>query len=160
MSIRSTLLPAIVAGLLAAAPAIAQPAATAPAQPTATPAPAAPAVTHRDNVVEHRITELHSKLKITGAEQKPFDDFAQAMRDNAQRMDTAVSAKRANAATATAVEQMRAYAELAQAHSDEVNRLVGPFSSLYDALTPEQRKMADQSFREFSSGRAGRTTRS
>ncbi len=162
MSIRSMMLPAAVAGLLAASPVLAQ--TTAPAQaaaPTsaAAPAPAAAPATRRDNVVEHRVAELHGKLKITPAEQKPFDDFAQAMRDNARRMDDAVSSRRANATTATAVEQMRAYAALAQSHAEEVNRLVGPFSTLYDALTPEQRKLADQSFRDFSSGRMNRTTR-
>ncbi len=74
-------------------------------------------------VVERRITELHSKLKITAAEQKPFDDFAQAMRDNAHRMDDLVAKRRA-AATATAVDQMKAYADLAQAHAEEVHASV------------------------------------
>lgn len=144
MSIRLSLLPALAAGLLATAPVLAQPSET---------------MTHRDVVAEHRIAELHSKLKITPGEEGSFADFAAAMRDNAQRMDGAVIAKRANAATATAVDQMKAYAELAQTHAEEVNRLIGPFSKLYDALTPEQRKLADQSFRDFSTGRMGRAAR-
>ncbi len=149
MSIRSTLLPALVAGLLAATPVLAQTAGTAkPAVPQA--AMPAPAATPRDNVVEHRITELHTKLKITAAEEKPFNDFAQAMRDNARKMDDAVGEKRANTATATAVEQMTAYSALAQAHAEQVSHLVGPFTTLYDTLSPEQKKLADQSFREFS----------
>ena len=161
MSIRMTLLTTAFASLLAL-PAMAQQTA-APASPpptaattaaTNTTATAAP--TRRDTIVERRIADLRSNLKITAAEQKPFEEFAQAMRDNARRMDEAVSAKRTSAATATAVEQMRAYAELAQAHSEEVNRLVAPFATLYDALSPDQRKMADQSFRKFSSGAAGR----
>ena len=147
MSIRSVLLPALAAGLLAATPVLAQTTSSAPL-PAAAPAPNA---THRDNVVEHRIAELHRKLKITAAEEKPFNDFAQAMRDNARRMEEAVSQKRANATTATAVEQMAAYSALAQAHAEEVARLVGPFTTLYDALSPEQKKLADRSFREFSS---------
>ncbi len=156
MSIRMTMMPVVFAGLLAAAPVMAQPAAT-PATPTS-PAPAA--ASRRDNVVERRIAELHAKLKITPAEQKPFDDFAQAMRDNAQRMDNAIGTKQANAATATAVEQMKAYSELAQAHAEEVNRLLAPFSTLYNALSPDQKKLADQSFREFSNGpRGARTAR-
>ena len=71
MSIRLTIMPAVFAGLLAAAPVVAQPAAT-----PATAASPAPGATRRDAVVEHRIAELHAKLKITPAEQKPFDDFA------------------------------------------------------------------------------------
>ena len=166
MSIRMMFAPALAAGLLAAAPVMAQaPAATAPVAtaPAATaPAATTPAattmpaqiVTKRNEVVEHRIAELHSHLKITTAEQKPFDDFAQAMRDNAARMDEVITAKRANAQTQTAVEQMKAYADLAQAHADEVGHLVGPFTTLYGTLSPEQKKMADQSFRDFANHQA------
>ena len=169
MSIRLMLLPALLASSMAAAPAFAQTAATrattaaaataATPGTSAVPAAAAPATataaataptTRRDMVVERRITALRSKLKITAAEQKPFDDFAQAMRENAHRMDDAITEKRAGAATASAVDQMKAYAGLAQAHSEEVNRLVGPFTTLYEALSPEQKKLADQSFRDFS----------
>lgn len=148
MSIRSVLLPALAASVLAATPVLAQ--ATGSAPPAAAPS-AAPGAAHRDNVVEHRIAELHRKLKITAPEEKPFSAFAQAMRDNARGMDEAISQKRVNAATATAVEQMAAYSALAQAHAEEVSHLVGPFTTLYDALSPEQKKLADRSFREFSS---------
>ena len=58
-------------------------------------------------------------------------------------------------ATATAVDQMKAYSEMAQAHAEEVSHLIGPFSALYDVLSPDQKKMADQSFREFANGPRG-----
>jgi protein CpxP len=153
MSIRLTMMPALVAGLLAATPLMAQsaPGTTTPATIPAPASATAPA-THRDAMVERRITELHGKLKITPAEQKPFDDFAQAMRDNAARMDQLVSDRRAMAPTATAVDQLKAYSDMSQAHAEEVSHLVTPFSTLYVALSPEQKKMADQSFREFSDG--------
>ena len=153
MSIRLTLMPALVAGLFAAAPLMAQTTAATPATASA-PAPAAASApaTHRDTMVERRITELHAKLKITPAEQKPFDDFAQAMRDNATRMDQLVSDHRTMAQTATAVDQLKAYSDMAQAHAEEVSHLVTPFSTLYAALSPEQKKMADQSFRDFANG--------
>ena len=150
MSIRMTLMPVLATGLLAAVPAMAQ---TASPPANATPATAsapAPANARRDVMVERRISELHSKLKITPAEQKPFDDFAQAMRDNASHMDDIATQRQAAAATATAVDQMKSYSAMAQAHADEVSHLIGPFSTLYDALSPEQKKMADQSFRQFS----------
>jgi protein CpxP len=161
MSIRLTMMPALVAGLFAAAPLMAQTTAATPATTPATasaPAPAAASAsaTHRDTMVERRITELHAKLKITPAEQKPFDDFAQAMRDNATRMDQLVSDHRTMAQTATAVDQLKAYSDMAQAHAEEVSHLVTPFSTLYAALSPEQKKMADQSFRDFANGQQGR----
>ena len=110
MSIRLTLLPVLAAGLLATTPLVAQTPATT-AAPVST---AAPVATHRDVMVERRITDLHTKLKITAAEQKPFDEFAQAMRDNASRMDDMVAKRRVDAASATAVEQMKAYADMAR----------------------------------------------
>ena len=162
MSIRLTMMPALVAGLLAATPLMAQttpPTTATTPSPAAAPAattPAAAPATHRDAMVERRITELHAKLKITPAEQKPFDDFAQAMRDNAARMDQLVSDRHTMVQTATAVDQLKSYSDMAQAHAEEVSHLVAPFSTLYAALSPEQKKMADQSFREFSNGPAMR----
>ena len=151
MSIRSLLLPAIMAASLAA-PAFAQ----APAATPATASTPSPAVKRHDAMVEHRITELRTKLKITPAQQKPFDDFAQAMRDNATRMDDVITQHKPGA-DVSAVEQLKTYAALSQSHAEEVGRLVGPFSALYDALSSEQKKLADQSFRDFSHGpKAGR----
>ena len=160
MSIRTTLASTFAAALLASTPVLAQAPATpaaatqAPAATSAAPgktASPAATVTHRNEVVERRIAELHSKLKITAAEQKPFDDFAQAMRDDAAHTEEAMNAQKANYESETAVEQLKAYATVAQAHSEGVNGLVGPFTTLYAALSPEQQKMADQSFRDFAS---------
>ena len=147
----------LLAGLLAAAPVLAQ---ITPAAPATAPAQSAPA--GKVNLaVEHRITELHSSLKITPAEQKPFDDFAQVMRENASQMAGLVQQREQAAKTGTAVDQMRSYTEMAQAHSQDMQRLLPAFSTLYDALTPEQKKSADQSFRAFANrpGAAARSAR-
>ena len=165
MSIRLTIMPGLIAGLLAAAPVMAQttpapatlsptPAPTAKATP-ATASAATPVKTRRDMMVERRITELHSKLKITPAEQKPFDDFAQAMRDNSSQMDDLMVQHQTAAATATAPDQMKAYADIAQAHAQQVANLVAPFATLYSALSPEQKKLADQSFRQMANAPRG-----
>ncbi len=132
--------------LLAAPPTFAQ------AVPAATPAVAAP---HRDMAVEHRITQLHDRLKITAAEEQPFAAFADLMRDNARRMSSLVQARQQSANAGNAVDQMHAYADMAQAHADDMQRLVPAFAALYGALTPDQRKSADTSFREFANGPRG-----
>ena len=76
-------------------------------------------------MVERRITELHSsKLKITPAEQKPFDDFAQAMRDNASAVWTSlVSDHRAHGCQDRHGRGPAAssYSDMAQAHAEEVS---------------------------------------
>ena len=137
----------LLAGLFAASPVLAQ---TTPAQTT--PAQAAPAAaSSRVNMaVEHRITALHASLKITPAEQKPFDDFAQVMRDNASHMSGLVQQREQAAKTGTAVDQMQSYSAMAQAHAEDMQRLVPAFTTLYDTLSPDQKKAADQSFRAFA----------
>jgi protein CpxP len=158
-----THLPVLFAGLLVAAPVLAQPAPTtaAPAA-TATPATAipatatpAPAAVRRDVNVERRITELHTRLKITPSEERPFSDFAEIMRENARRMTSLVVERQKVANAGNAVDQMKAYNDMAQAHATDMQRLVPAFSNLYDALSPDQKKLADRSFREFANGPNG-----
>ncbi len=145
MSMSRFMLPVIAASLLAASPAFAQSPAAAPATTSA------PAATHRDALVEKRITDLHSHLKITPAQQKPFDDFAAVMRENAADMDDLVGKRIQAAKTGSAVDQMQSYADMAKAHSDQMARLVPAFANLYAALSPQQKKTADESFRNFAS---------
>ena len=150
-------LPVLLAGLMLAAPVGAQTnLATGPAAgpaiatvPGQAGRPASPA---RDAAVERRITELHAQLKITPAEQKPFDDFATVMRENAAGMGELAQKRRATAVSGTALDQMEAYGQMAQAHADDMRRLVPAFATLYGALSPEQKKSADQSFRAFANG--------
>lgn len=156
-------LPLALLGMLGASPAFsqteAQPAGPGKsAMPAAANAVAAPAVARAHPVVERRIADLHERLKITSAEQPAFDAFAAVMRSNAGRMDGLLQARRKGVATLTALDQMKSYQELAQAHADDMQRLVPAFEHLYDGLSPEQKKLADTSFRNFAqTGGRGRT---
>jgi hypothetical protein len=100
------------------------------------------------NSVERHIAELQRRLKITPAQQPQWDAFAAVMRDNAIHSDRLYKA-RAEAANVTALEDLRTYASIAQAHADDVQRLVPAFEALYQTLTPEQQRTADAAFREF-----------
>ena len=148
---RHIALPLLLAGVLAAAPALAQtPSLSSPTMP-AMPAAATNADgTKRDARIEHRIAELHTKLKITAAQEKPFADFANVMRSNATDMDDAVAKRVAILKTGNAVEQMKAYSDMAQTHAQNMQKLVPAFTTLYEALSPDQKKLADQSFRDFA----------
>ena len=53
----------------------------------------------------------------------------------------------------TAVDHMKAYEAVAQARADDMQRQVSAFSRLYDTLAPEQKKVADDSFREAAGGK-------
>jgi periplasmic protein CpxP/Spy len=139
-------LPVLLTGALLASSVLAQTSAPASTPATTTEA----AKPHPD--VEKRIAQLRSTLMITPSETKAFDDFAQVMRENADKLDALIQERRQAAPTLNAVEQMKSYESLAQAHADEMQRLVPAFSQLYGALTPEQKKTADEDFRNFAGG--------
>lgn len=150
-------LPFIASIALLAGPVMAQTA--APAPPSATPAPVVPAVPTPPKshpVVEKRIEMLRTTMKITPEQTKAFNEFAQVMRDNAGKMDILITAQAKAMPTMTAVDHMKAYEAITQAHADDMQREVPAFSRLYDTLTPVQKKAADDSFREAAAGRQHR----
>ena len=103
--------------------------------------------------IERRIAELHSKLAITPQQQQPFDAFAQVMRDNSDHMETLVTKGMEGGSTADAVGQLQMYTVMAQAHAENMQRLTAAFSTLYNALSPDQKHRADLSLRDFVKSR-------
>ena len=144
---------------LGTAPALAQttpdqqPTTQTPAQaqpPAAAPAPApAGRMARRMTRLEDHIAEMHRQLHITAAEEPQWNAFAQVMRDNAERMDQAFKARATQGANMNAIDDLRSYAAIAQAHADDMQRLVPAFETLYGTLTPAQQKQADVMFRNF-----------
>ena len=116
------------------------------------PAPAAaPGRAHEQ--AEKRVATLRSQLKITPAQTKAFDDFAQVMRDNADKMDALDKEQSPKLRTMSAVDQMKAYEAMTQEQADGMQRMVPAYSRLYDAFSPEQKRIADDSSRQAVSGR-------
>ncbi|WP_430388891.1 Spy/CpxP family protein refolding chaperone [Dyella sp. 20L07] len=151
-SLRSVATPAVLAFALLTAPAWAQ---TSP-MPGATNAAAATkdhAQKHAD-AVEQRITELHTKLKITDQQSKPWDAFAQTMRDNAQKADQSFRDRSQKLSTMSAADAMKSYADITQMHADNMKKLSSAFSDLYAVLSPEQKQLADAMYRN-PGGRMG-----
>jgi len=100
----------------------------------------------RDAAVEKHIKELHATLKITAAEESEWNEVAATMRENAKDLDRAIDKRKANAAGATAIDDLKAYAEIAQAHASGVKKLASSFSGLYSKMTGDQKKLADEVF--------------
>jgi periplasmic protein CpxP/Spy len=100
----------------------------------------------RDSAVEHHITELHAKLKITPAEEPQWKEVAETMRENAKDLDLAIDKRVAAISSATAIDDLNSYAEIAQAHANGVKKLAVAFSSLYSAMSDDQKKLADETF--------------
>jgi protein CpxP len=141
---RSVAFAALMSLPLAVAPLIAAHAQTKP-----TPAATNPAET-KGETVEQRITQLHAQLKIAPDQESKWNSVAQAMRDNASNMDKLVAEKhRQGPQGMTAVDDLKTYQEFAQAHVDGLKNLTSAFSSLYDSMSDQQKKNADQVFANF-----------
>ncbi len=106
----------------------------------------------RVDQVEARIASLHTRLKITTEQEAQWAAFTTVMRANAKQMGELYQT--GNPQTMSAVEAMRHYAKISQAHAEEIDNLVIPFEALYNMMAPAQKKAADDAFHTV--GRNGR----
>ena len=106
--------------------------------------------------VEARIKELHAKLNITQAQEGRWTNVTQVMRDNAQAMDALIKARADNAKTMTAVDDLKAYSDIAEAHAAGLKKFVPVFEAFYASMSDAQKKNADTIFRNRSYMRAKR----
>ena len=97
--------------------------------------------------VEDRIAYLHSQLKITPEQETQWKAFADVMRSNGETMGQLFEQRKA-ATNVSALDDMKQYATIAQAHADGMKKLVDAFEPLYGSLSPEQKKLADATFHQ------------
>ena len=102
----------------------------------------------RHAFLERRLSELHAQLKITPAEAPLWDAFAQTMRDSSEATEQAYADRADKLPTLNADDAMKSYADLAQLHADNTQKLAKAFSPLYAGLSDEQKKTADVLFRK------------
>ena len=108
--------------------------------------------------VEQRITNLHTELKITAAEEAKWNSVAQAMRENAAAMEKLAAARAVQAPSSmTAVDDLKGYEKYAQAHVDGLKNLISSFEALYVTFPDAQKKTADQVFQTFGLKRPSHT---
>jgi len=98
--------------------------------------------------INQRIVSLHDKLRITPAQEAQWSATAQAMRDNAKTMDALIKERSAAGKTMTAVDDLVSYEKLAAAHESGLKAFIPVFQTLYDSLAPDQKKSADEAFRD------------
>ena len=98
--------------------------------------------------VDALIAHLHDKFKILPAQESLFQKLADTMRADAGTM-SALAKKRADGATTrTAVDDLKSYAEISEAHAGGAKKMIPVFEALYDTMTDAQKKAADDEFRE------------
>ena len=100
----------------------------------------------RDMAVESHIKDMHAQLQITPAEETQWAAVAETMRDSAVETDKAIDKREALVNSASAVDNLKAYGDIAQAHADGVKKLAAVFAPLYASMSDDQKKAADALF--------------
>ncbi|MBV9783326.1 MAG: Spy/CpxP family protein refolding chaperone [Acidisphaera sp.] len=138
---------------------------TAPATPV-TPAPMTPAASQPGGSVaqtrrasaqaEQQIARLHRELRITPSQSGQWDAFAEVMRENAEHTDSLNEQRMQSIGTMSAVDGLKSYEQLEEAHAADLQKLVPAFQTLYDSFSDAQKKSADQLFRARAEQRNAR----
>ncbi len=111
------------------------------------PGPVFAAKASSEDRVETRIKDMHAKLKITQAQEEQWAKVAQVMRDNEKTIEPLIKARVENAKTMTAVDDLKSYAEITDAHADGIKKFTPVFETLYASMSEAQKKEADVLFR-------------
>jgi hypothetical protein len=116
------------------------------------------AATHPSHLdrVEARIRELHTQLQITPVQEDLWNNVAQVMRDNAHRMETLTQARAVKAQTMTALDDLKTYTDIVEAHAEGLKQFTPAFETLYDNMSNAQKQQADAVFRSHSQMRMAR----
>jgi protein CpxP len=144
------LLVAPLAAVLTTAGFVGAPRAATPEQAAPQAAPARPARPHATaDHVEAWIAQVRARLEITAAQEARWDAVAQTMRNNAHTIRALAEARARNEKTMTALDDLRSYEHLAEAHVEGVKKLLPRFEALYDSMSEAQKKTADTVFARF-----------
>ncbi|MCX5806744.1 MAG: Spy/CpxP family protein refolding chaperone [Proteobacteria bacterium] len=95
---------------------------------------------------EARIKELHTKLKITPAQEELWNNVTQVMRDDAKTMEALIKERSEKEDTMTAVEDLKSYSTIAEAHADYLKKFIPVFEPLYASMSDAQKKNANLLF--------------
>lgn len=117
-----------------------------PAETTHAPRPSIKPNTSADDRVEAHINKLHAELKITPVQEGLWKKVVEVMRDNEQTMDALHKSRAEQAATMTAVDDVKSYAAIADAHADGLKKFASVFEPLYNNMSDRQKKNADKVF--------------
>jgi hypothetical protein len=98
--------------------------------------------------VELRIHDMHAKLAITTEQEDQWKQVAQVMRDNELALEALVNDRKANANTMTAIDDLKSYAAITDAHLEGIRKFTTAFAALYDGMSEAQKKDADTLFRK------------
>jgi hypothetical protein len=128
-------------------PTAARPSATAP-NGHATTEPRSDVGRGTEARIDQRITDLHTRLLISSAQQPQWDRFSDVMRENARDTDQNFQHRVQAMSGMTAAENMQSYAKVTAEYAQHMQKLVPSFQALYDTMSDSQKRTADQVFRD------------
>jgi hypothetical protein len=96
--------------------------------------------------VEARIKVLHTELKITPEQEELWNQVTRVMRDNAKTMEALTKARSEGASAMTAMDDLKSYSEIVEAHADGIRKFIPAFEPLYANMSDAQKKNADKVF--------------
>jgi hypothetical protein len=100
------------------------------------------------DMLEKHIAHLHDMLKVTAEQDPQWQPVAQTMRDNDKALHEVIKSKQGMIDTQSAVDDLNAYAEIADTHAQNAKKMAAAFGTFYATLNDDQKKIADTFFRE------------
>lgn len=97
--------------------------------------------------IDALIDQLHEALKITAEQDPLWRGVTNVMRENAETISRLAQERAEQAQTATALDNLKSYAEISEAHAAGTKRMIPAFQALYDSMSSDQKKAADAEFR-------------
>jgi hypothetical protein len=95
---------------------------------------------------EARIKHLHDQLNITSDQEARWNDVARVMLANASAIDGAVKDRMRMSNGMTAINDLKSYERIVDAHADGIKKLAIAFAPLYASMPESQQKNADAVF--------------
>ena len=94
--------------------------------------------------VEGRIAFLRAELKITDAQAEVWNTFAEALRATAKRLNEARDAADSQSSLPALEQRLAVQEQWLSARLEGVRAIKGTLAALYQVLSPDQRKSADE----------------
>jgi hypothetical protein len=102
---------------------------------------------HGSAAMNGYLQRLHDQLKVTPDQTPLWNSFADVMRDGAADTGQSYRERRAKLASFDAVEDMNNFVALEQQRLATLKQSAAAFETLYAAMPPAQKKLADTVFR-------------
>jgi hypothetical protein len=112
-----------------------------------------------ESPVEAHIKELHKRLHITAAQDTQCNNLAEVMRTNAKTMHDLEKQRSKDTQSMSAVDVVKSYDSVIEAHEEGMKKFVPAFEAVYNSMSDEQKKTADELFRSRARAAAKKETK-